>query len=81
MLDIQDKTFQVKSGTLIFSVALYSIASILGLTILMFRRISRSCGNAELGGPTMTKFISSGLLILLWIAYIVLSALKSYNHL
>ena len=78
---MQGMTFQVSSGTLIFSVAIYSTVSMLALAILGIRRRSTSCGNAELGGPHKTRIISAGLLVFLWIVYIVLSALKSYDHL
>ena len=78
---MQGMTFQVSSGTLIFSVGIYSTVSMLALAILVIRRRSTSCGNAELGGPHNTRIVSAGLLVFLWIVYIVLSALKSYDHL
>ena len=78
---MQDNEFLVKDESITFSVAIYSVTSVLALGILIFRRLSTSCGKAELGGPPKARFISAGLLILLWAIYILLSALKSYDHL
>jgi len=73
-------SFKVNTGSLGFSVTIYTIVCGFGLGILMFRRQSRFCGYAELGGPTGSKRISAILLVSLWIVYIVLSAMHSYGH-
>jgi len=36
-------------------------------------------GNAELGGPVGPRWISFGLLISLWVTYILLASLQAYD--
>ena len=50
----------------------------IGLGTLTLRRFSSAFGNAELGGPTGTKRLSSALMISLWIFYIALSILQPH---
>ncbi len=76
----QGNPFVVQSGTLGFSVGIYTCLAFVGISILMIRRMSVTCGKAELGGPSVTKYLSSFLLIFLWMVYIVLSSLEAYGH-
>ena len=69
----------VKGDSLGFSVAVYTCLALVGIAILMFRRSSRLCGLAELGGPKPTKYLTAITLILLWIVYIVLSSFEAYG--
>ena len=80
MNNVQGSVFVVSGGSLGFSVTIYSIVSILGMALLLFRRQSASCGYAELGGPQISRQISGFFLIFLWIIYVLLSALQSYGH-
>ena len=80
MFSAQGSTFKVASGSLGFTVSLYSLVSILGVGILMVRRVLASCGAAELGGPSFARYLSSGLLLALWFFYILLSSMHSYGH-
>ena len=77
---VKDSTFRVESGSLGFTVSLYSLVSILGVGILMSRRMVSSWGGAELGGPTFARYFSSFLLLSLWFIYIVCSSMHSYGH-
>lgn len=74
-----EKGFVVKAGTLGFSVTIYTIFAILGLALILARRFLGIFGKAELGGNDALKYVSAGILLLLWILYIVLSALQAYG--
>jgi len=71
--------FVVKAGALSFSVVLYTICAILAITLIMVRRFLPIFGSAELGGTTWAKYASSGFLIFLWLAYVLLSSLQTYG--
>lgn len=49
------------------------------LTISLYR-YSAACGNGELGGPLGTRYASSIFLGMLWLVYVLLSALETYGH-
>jgi len=74
-----DVGFVVKAGALSFSVVLYAICAILGLGLIMTRRFVPFFGSSELGGPKVGKYASAAFLVLLWISYIVLSSLQTYE--
>merc|ERR1712029_675226 len=61
-----EEGFVVEAGTLAFSVMVYTVCALLGLALLMARRFLPVFGNAELGGPTVTKWASSVFFIVLW---------------
>lgn len=71
-----ERDYRVKAGTLSFSVVLFLSTSVCGFLILCVRR--RYIGG-ELGGPKLTKIISSVLFILLWLIYITFSTLQTYD--
>ena len=60
-------------------VLLYTIAAIIGLALICIRRVSSFFGKAELGGPTIPKYISAFILFLLWVGFIVVSCLRAYG--
>ena len=62
-----------------FSVIVYTCCAILAVSFFMVRRALPIFGNAELGGPKVTKWISSFGFIFLWFLYIILSVLQSYG--
>jgi len=62
-----------------FSVVIFCIFAIICIVILMARRFLPFIG-AELGGPMIYKIITASIFIFLWILYIILSALVSYDH-
>ncbi|XP_075224296.1 sodium/calcium exchanger Calx-like isoform X1 [Lycorma delicatula] len=72
----QGTQFNVPSGSLGFSVLMYTIAALIAMALLLLRRNLTIFGKAELGGPRGTAFLSAGILIILWILYIVLSCLQ-----
>ncbi|XP_063717435.1 sodium/calcium exchanger 2-like isoform X2 [Symsagittifera roscoffensis] len=72
--------FIVISGSFSYSVVLYSGTAVVSLFILGLRRFLPVFGNAELGGPTLPKYISSSVMLILWFLYIIFSALESYNY-
>ncbi|CAF3856523.1 unnamed protein product [Rotaria sp. Silwood1] len=72
--------FTVKAGDLSFSVLVFSICCILGMTVLTLRRFLGVFGKAELGGPAIPKYICSIFFVILWIGYLTLSGLQAYGH-
>eukprot|EP00405_Crypthecodinium_cohnii_P019677 CAMPEP_0206476444 /NCGR_PEP_ID=MMETSP0324_2-20121206/34730_1 /ASSEMBLY_ACC=CAM_ASM_000836 /TAXON_ID=2866 /ORGANISM="Crypthecodinium cohnii, Strain Seligo" /LENGTH=710 /DNA_ID=CAMNT_0053952097 /DNA_START=295 /DNA_END=2424 /DNA_ORIENTATION=- len=62
--------FVVQSGQLFFSVCVFTLAALVCLTVITFRRVRYG---GELGGPSDAKAYSSFLLVLLWFFYIGLS--------
>ena len=69
----------MNAGSLGFSVTVYTICAITTITILMLRRCLGVFGKTELGGPTVPKYISAGILVTLWVLYVVLSSLQTYG--
>lgn len=74
----ETKRFYVAPGNLAFSVTVFSIFACVAVAVLMFRRKYKPIGG-ELGGPRKYKIISSSFFLLLWVCYIILSALDSYG--
>lgn len=76
MILFQGTQFNVPSGALGFSVLLYTIAALIAMGLLLVRRNVMIFGKAELGGPKPMAYLSAGILIFLWILYIVFSCLQ-----
>lgn len=74
-----DKSFHVPAESLGFSVTLYSACAVLCLLTLVARRQFKIFGNAELGGPTTSKYLTAAFFVLLWLTYIVISSLQAYG--
>ncbi|KRY17762.1 Sodium/calcium exchanger 1, partial [Trichinella patagoniensis] len=74
------EAFVVHSGDVGFSVTIYTVLSLICIVMMMLRRFLPVLGEAELGGPTIPKWICSATLILFWFLYILLSALQAYGH-
>jgi len=68
----QGKEFIVLSGTLEKSVTIFCVCAAAFFVIMTVRR---RMGWGELGGPSTPKYISALLLMMLWIGYVVASAL------
>mmetsp|Transcript_32181 Transcript_32181/g.59050 ORF Transcript_32181/g.59050 Transcript_32181/m.59050 type:complete len:297 (-) Transcript_32181:7-897(-) len=68
--------FAVPAGSLGFSVTIFSVCACLCLGLLLARRKFLGC---ELGGPETPKRLSGGLLVGLWIFYVLMSTLKAYE--
>jgi solute carrier family 8 (sodium/calcium exchanger) len=47
--------------------------------LLFLRRILPFFGKAELGGSKVSKYLSSGILVTLWLIYVTLASLKEYG--
>ncbi|VIO97886.1 Uncharacterized protein BM_BM2142 [Brugia malayi] len=69
--------FYVEPGTLAFSVTIYCIEALICIAVIIIRR--RPPIGGELGGPMKYKVLTSGLFVTLWLTYLGLSALESYN--
>lgn len=67
------------AGTLGFSVTMFTICAVTTLCSLMVRRNVAFFGNAELGGPDMPKYLTAGFFVMLWIIYVLLSSLQTYD--
>lgn len=60
-----------------FSLTLFLTLACIAFAILLARRNKRIGG--ELGGPVGIKYVSTAVLILLWVTYIVASTLEAYG--
>ncbi|XP_005988888.1 solute carrier family 8 member 4a [Latimeria chalumnae] len=74
----QGRDFRVKTGTLAFSVTLFTIFAFFCVAVLMYRR--RPSIGGELGGPRTVKLFTSFLFVFLWFLYILLASLEAYCH-
>lgn len=77
---VKGSVFNVPAGSLGFSVGIYCAVSLTCISLLMLRRKLAFFGKAELGGPRPAAIASALFMVFLWVLYIVLSALKTYNH-
>jgi len=66
--------YKVPAGNLSFSVMVFLIVAVICFMILVARRIIIG---GELGGPPASRYLSCGVLIFLWLVYIVLSILNT----
>jgi Ca2+/Na+ antiporter len=69
--------FIVPAGSLAFSVIVFSVCACICLATIVLRRFK---GLGELGGPKGAKYATGALFVLLWFAYVTLSALKIYGQ-
>lgn len=72
------KPFKVEAGSLGFSVVVFCVCALVAIALLMLRRSKKVGG--ELGGAKPYKLPTSLLFAMLWMVYIVLSALQTYCH-
>uniref|UniRef100_A0A1I8EYD1 Calx-beta domain-containing protein n=3 Tax=Wuchereria bancrofti TaxID=6293 RepID=A0A1I8EYD1_WUCBA len=77
---IKNESFIVNAGNLGFSVTIFMATSIICILLLVARRILAFFGKGELGGPIGPKILSALILIILWLSYVLLSALQIYNY-
>ncbi|KAK7170017.1 hypothetical protein R3I94_000303 [Phoxinus phoxinus] len=73
------KPFLVEPGSLAFSVTLFTVMAVVGVSVLMYRR-RPSVAGGELGGPRTCKIFTSLLFVCLWLIYILLASLEAYCH-
>ena len=71
--------FEMKDKSLSFSVLVFTICAVSTLVLLMIRRYVGFFGKAELGGPDFARSLSSGILIILWLAYVGLASMQAYG--
>jgi solute carrier family 8 (sodium/calcium exchanger) len=79
--DANDKRskFIITDTSMPFAIALYSIAAIITLLLLTFRRYSVAAGKAELGGHKTPKMVSTMVCVSLWLVYIICASLQAYD--
>ncbi|XP_076460202.1 sodium/calcium exchanger 1-like [Babylonia areolata] len=75
----QGKTFEVPAGSLSFSVVLYTTFATAAILVIIARRYISFFGKAELGGPTVGKYLCAVFFFVLWILYVLLSAMQAYD--
>ncbi|XP_041707080.2 sodium/calcium exchanger 1-like [Coregonus clupeaformis] len=73
------KKFLVETGSLAFSVTLFTIMAFVCVLVLMYRRRAGVAGG-ELGGPRTAKLLTSLFFFSLWFLYIMLASLEAYCH-
>ena len=71
----REQDFDVPAKGLVFSVVLFLIVSMIGITILIIRRF---VVKGELGGGMMGRVVSAIMFISLWLIYVVISSLVHY---
>lgn len=76
----EGETFDVKTGSLGFSVVIFCCLALSTIAIMMFRRFNPNIG-AELGGHPGWRKITSSVLAGFWLIYVTLSALEAYCYL
>ncbi|CAM4550099.1 unnamed protein product [Leuciscus chuanchicus] len=75
---IKGKKFNVDPGSLAFSVTLFTIFAFVCMAVLLFRR--RPSIGGELGGPRVSRILTTLLFLGLWFLYILFSSLEAYCH-
>lgn len=70
----ENRDYMTPPGNLSYSVGVFMVCSIICFTILALRRCFVG---GELGGPKMSAYASSFILVFLWFTYIVLSIIKA----
>lgn len=76
---VQGGKFEVKAGSLGFSITIFTVVAILAVALILARRYLSFFGRGELGGPVVPGYISAAFLVFLWVVYILLSSLESYG--
>merc|ERR1712241_359949 len=71
------ETFDVKVGSLGFSVTIFCVEALIAIMVLLLRRTPAVGG--ELGGPKAVKTVTSGLFVCLWVTYVGVSAMEAYG--
>ncbi|NWX24905.1 NAC2 protein, partial [Aegotheles bennettii] len=74
----QGRDFEVQTGTLAFSVTLFTIFAFVCISVLLYRRRPHIGG--ELGGPRAPKLLTAALFLGLWLLYILFASLEAYCH-
>ncbi|XP_067307407.1 sodium/calcium exchanger 2b isoform X2 [Pseudorasbora parva] len=75
---VKGKAFVVDPGSLAFSVTLFTIFAFVCMAVLLFRR--RPSIGGELGGPRVSRILTTLLFLGLWFLYILFSSLEAYCH-
>lgn len=75
---VQGRPFEVRTGTLAFSVTLFTVFAFVGIAVLLYRRRPHIGG--ELGGPRGPKIATTALFLGLWFLYILFASLEAYCH-
>ena len=68
--------FEVPAGNLGFSVILFTSCAVIAIILLVTRRF---VAGAELGGPTVLKYVSAVILVALWVIYVLMSSFQTYG--
>lgn len=76
--EIKGGKFEVDPGSLAFSVTLFTIFAFICMAVLLFRR--RPSIGGELGGPRVSRLLTTLLFLGLWFLYILFSSLEAYCH-
>ena len=71
--------FRVEPGALGFSVMVFCVEALICISLMMYRRFNPNIG-AELGGPKNWRIFTSVFCTMLWLIYVILSALQAYCH-
>ncbi|CAF0716748.1 unnamed protein product [Brachionus calyciflorus] len=81
VLAIKGEDFNIESQYLGIQIALFLIINVICHVLMILRRKLHIFGNAEFGGTDYPRLISSLLLIVLWIFYVLVISLLSFEYL
>lgn len=73
-----NEPFRVEPGSLAFSVTIFCAFAVVIILVLILRRTNKVGG--ELGGPIKYKAPTSFLFFMMWVVYIVVSAMEAYCY-
>ena len=71
--------FAVVDPSLSFSVSIFSIFAVITIAFFMMRRTLSFFGKAELGGPQTPRILTSAFFVFLWLLYVLLASLQTYE--
>lgn len=75
---VNGSTYHVPAGDLGFSVTVFAITAVVALLLILVREVK---GDGALGGGAVTKNLTGAFLVMLWLVYVILSALKATGNL
>ncbi|XP_071963561.1 sodium/calcium exchanger 1-like isoform X2 [Antedon mediterranea] len=76
---INSQKFTVETGSLGFSVTLFTLFALVVISVLMVRRKVSSIGG-ELGGPKNFKMLTTITFVMIWMLYIMLCSFEAYGY-
>lgn len=74
---VQGRPSRVRTGTLAFSVTLFTVFAFVGIAVLLYRRRPH---RRRAGRPAGPRLATTALFLGLWFLYILFASLEAYCH-